>query len=61
MIKSDKYYELSYFDNECDKWLYIRFEMSELDKVRQFITKRRITQYKLNVVEIKLHNVGLGA
>lgn len=60
MIKSDKYYELSYYDRDWDKWLYIRFEMSELDKVRQFIARRRITQYKLNMIEIKLHNVGLG-
>lgn len=60
MIRLDVYYELSYLDNECNKWLYIRFELSELDKVRRFIAKRRITKYKLNMVEIKLHNVVLG-
>lgn len=59
MIKSDRYYELSYYDKDLDKWLYIRFEISELDKVRQFIAKRRITQYNLNIVEIKIYNVEL--
>lgn len=59
MIKKDKYYQLGYLSDEWDKWLYIRFEMGELDNVRRFITKRKITQYKLNIVEIKLHSIEL--
>lgn len=60
MIKEGKYYELSYYDKDWGKWLYIRYEMGELAKVVQFITKRRIVEYRLNIVEIKLHKVELG-
>ena len=60
MIKPQKYYHLTYYSDEWHKWLNIRFEMGELDKVRQFITRGNIKQYKLNMVEIKLHSVELG-
>lgn len=60
MTKPDKYYELGYYDADWGKWLYIRFEMGELDKVVQFITRRRTVEYRLNIVEKTLHKVELG-
>lgn len=61
MVKEDKYYMLEYYDYGLDKWLNIRFEIGELAKIKQFISKRNIKQYKLNIVEIKLHGLELGS
>lgn len=60
MNKNEKYYELSYYDVDWGKWLYISFKMGELDKVRQFITRRRIIEYRLNIVDIHLYKAESG-
>ena len=60
MIKPNKHYQLDYYSNEWGKRLYICFETDELEKIKEFIKRRRITQYNLNLVNIELHHVELG-